>query len=616
MIKKQHTSSWLWIIIAGTLWLLSFSSVAQSDMLSRTDSLLIESQKDNPPKIKFQKEIDFVKAIHPNDHDSALVLLDVMIEKYKGNGFDYALARSISMKSWFLAFKSKYEESIVLGHRALEIQKRHNDDTLGIGLTLNRIGIANIQFGRYPDAEKYIIEAKDVFIALRDTYFIDMAYNNLGVLYQEEGKFEKAIGFYQKSLALRKAQQNHFWVAYSFFNISEAYKELNEIDSLKKYILLSHETFTQNTETGMVPGMVSLGMGEYHFLAGNYADAMIYTQRCINRSEQLGHTEMILLGKEFLAKVLYEDKQYKRAYKVSKEYQSLKIKTDSLNNASQVAKIEEQFEHAKNERKIADLEADQLKTKNKLQHTRLTILYLLVGLAGISFFFFRKRQREKLHQSKIEAKLADLRLVALRAQMNPHFIFNCINTAQTFVLDANKEDAYEYLAKFARLLRLVLESSSKTYIPIEDEIKQLRLYVELESIRFSNKFDCDINIDPALENGVHEIPAMIIQAFVENAILHGLVNLTSRRGELRVSMQLQNELLLCEIEDNGVGRKAAREIKAQKQKHYQSHAIPNIRERLDIMQSNSEMNIELDITDLEFEGKPNGTLVKLEIPVR
>ena len=612
------------------LKLISFSSIlilclpsistAQQSTHSIIDSLLLDAQKDNPPKVKFEKELKYINQIQRLSSDSALILIDKLIDTYKDKNFAYAVGRAKSMKAWYLLFVSKYEESLKIGHEALELQLKNKDDSLGIGLSLNRIGLANLEFGRYKDAEKYMSEALEYFTMCRDTAHIDMVINNLGVLASEQNQLEEAIGYYKKSLALRIILKDYYWIAYSYYNICESYLNINTLDSAEKYLFKAYETFSTKTKAKKVPGMVLLGMAEFYRQKGNFPKAIEFAIACIEDADTRGHTEMLIEGNRLLADAYYQNNQYKEAYLTEVKYKDLMVTFDSLNNEAQVAEIEERYQNAEKEVKIAHLEASNLEAKNAAQKSKLFTLYTIVAalffIFTISLIYYRKRQKQKIHKSQINAKIAEIKLIALRSQMNPHFIFNCINTAQNFVLDAKKEDAYEYLAKFARLLRMVLENSSKSYIPIEDEISQIRLYVELESIRFSNAFNYEIIVDPALEDGVVEIPAMFIQAFVENAIIHGLVNLDTRQGKLVIELKLKDNCLYCKIEDNGVGRKAAKEIKKQKEKHYQSVAIPNIRERLEIMQEFSEIKIDMEIIDLEESDAPQGTLIQLRMPVK
>ncbi|MEO0405090.1 MAG: histidine kinase, partial [Bacteroidota bacterium] len=218
-------------------------------------------------------------------------------------------------------------------------------------------------------------------------------------------------------------------------------------------------------------------------------------------------------------------------------------------------------------------------------------------------------------EAQIKANLAESKLVALKSQMNPHFVFNCINTTQNFVLNSRKEMAYEYLASFAKLLRLILDKSEQIFVSLENEIEQLGLYLKLESTRFEGAFEYEITLDQELESGVFEIPGMIVQPIVENAILHGLVNRKDKGGMLRISFLKKGQTIVCEVEDNGIGRAEAKKIKTSKEVHYQSTAIPNIQRRLELLQESIDVEIQYNTTDLFAEGKSSGTLVKVVLPI-
>ena len=228
--------------------------------------------------------------------------------------------------------------------------------------------------------------------------------------------------------------------------------------------------------------------------------------------------------------------------------------------------------------------------------------------------FLKRQQKRKNEKVRIDEKISGLKLLALRSQMNPHFIFNCINTAQNFVLAKETKIGYEYLSKFAQLLRLILENSNHSQVYLEDELKQIELYLELESTRFNNQFSYDINIDNNLKNGTFEIPGMLLQPFVENAIIHGLVNRKDRTGNIFIRLDLLEDTIRCEITDNGVGRARAGEIKTMKKKHFQSVAISNIKERLALLQENSETLLNVEIVDLYEKGMATGTQVILYLP--
>jgi ligand-binding sensor domain-containing protein len=244
-----------------------------------------------------------------------------------------------------------------------------------------------------------------------------------------------------------------------------------------------------------------------------------------------------------------------------------------------------------------------------------SMMLLGLGIVVFTFYYrlrqFKKREEEKMRLNRL---IADTELRALRAQMNPHFVFNCLNSIQAFILKNDPDTAHKYLSKFSRLMRNVLDNSKYKVISLEAELATLRLYVELESLRFSNKFSYHFEIDPRLDMQT-EIPSMLIQPYVENAIWHGLMH-KDRPGNLWVRLKAGDRLIACEIEDDGVGRKKAMEYKeARKEPVHNSTGMVVTRERLEILNYLNKSNARIVITDLEQNGAATGTRVQIQIPV-
>lgn len=549
--------------------------------------------------------------------DSTITLMDAYIDAHPKDKFPVAYARGISLKAWYLTGKAKYEESLKLGHQALEIQKSISDSS-GIGQSLLRIGVANFQFNRLEDAHKYMEQSLDYFIALKDTQRIETAYNNIGVFLSEGGKPEQAIYYYEKSLKIRQELNNTFWVAYSYFNIAEAYGRMNALDMAVLYYERSVTTF-KSTGRKTVPAMVYDGLATLNLTMGKQSEALKHGLLGYGIAKKQKHDEIIIQSAHTLSKVYLNQNDYKNAYKYQQEYIDLRVQIDSLNNVAQISEIEEEFKNTERLQEISTLKNQQLEDRNKIQNLQLWILYIVIGglilLVLIGMYYLRKSQKRKLEKEQANKHLVELKLMALQSQMNPHFIFNCINTAQSFVVNSQKAEAYEYLANFAKLLRLVLTSSRKANIALEDEIKQIELYVQLEAIRFEGQFEYSIFIDPELENGVFEIPGMMIQSLVENAILHGLNNLTNRTGQLTIKFSKHGDFLQCEIIDNGVGRTEAKMVKQNKEIYYPSVALPNIKERIELLKNIENKTMTIEIEDLYNHNKASGTRVVLTLPL-
>jgi len=241
----------------------------------------------------------------------------------------------------------------------------------------------------------------------------------------------------------------------------------------------------------------------------------------------------------------------------------------------------------------------------------LTLVVIGVGLAQYRIFQVRKKIAEK---AEIEKKFAELELKALQAQMNPHFVFNALHSIQDFIFNKDERIANAYLVKFSRLMRLFLESSKEKTILLEDEIKLLQLYIDLEKLRFEEKFEYRLEIDPQIEPKLIEIPSMLFQPFVENAINHGLIYKESK-GLLKVHIKKAQNCIQGIIEDNGIGRVKAAELKSKSYKSYKSRGMKLVEERQRVLNFINESDIRIEIIDLENEdGQAAGTQVIINIP--
>lgn len=211
---------------------------------------------------------------------------------------------------------------------------------------------------------------------------------------------------------------------------------------------------------------------------------------------------------------------------------------------------------------------------------------------------------------------AELELRALQMQMNPHFVFNALNSIQSYVMNQDTLTANMYLSKFSRLIRLFLDSSRSKFIPLAEEIKLLTLYIELEKIRFESKFDFEIIVDPSVNKYI-EIPTMILQPFIENAINHGL-RYKHQKGLLSIRFYKELGYLICKIEDDGVGRRNAEKIQGKSSKGYKSQGLKITTERLTTYNKINDANIVFSIKDrIENPASPNdevGTVIEIRFP--
>jgi ligand-binding sensor domain-containing protein len=242
--------------------------------------------------------------------------------------------------------------------------------------------------------------------------------------------------------------------------------------------------------------------------------------------------------------------------------------------------------------------------------TWFSVLILLLA-AALVYFLFRRRIAGIRHEAAMKQKIAETEMMALRAQMNPHFIFNCINSIDALIQSNDKYQATVYLNKFAKLIRNILDSSKQNTVTLAKDLDTLKLYIELEQLRHENKFTAEIKADDALLQDDYKVPPLIIQPFVENAILHGIRYRPDNKGKLSVSVTKQGDYLRYIIEDNGVGRNT---LNSQLQKEKLSYGIDMSNDRVKLF--NNEEKASVQITDLLDNDKPSGTKVAVLLKIQ
>ena len=245
-------------------------------------------------------------------------------------------------------------------------------------------------------------------------------------------------------------------------------------------------------------------------------------------------------------------------------------------------------------------------------------LLILLSVITTIFLLVRKRiqriRKTEAEKTQVNKMMAELEMRALRSQMNPHFIFNSLNSIQKYIWDNKQEDASEYLTKFSRLMRMILEHSMHKLITLEQELASLQLYMELEHRRCNNKFDYVIDVDTRLDLAQTLVPPMLMQPYIENAIWHGLQP-KEGRGQLTITITRKGEHeLRFEIADNGIGRKKARELQERKAKTAVSYGMQITSQRLHALEVNGHTGSVM-IEDL-YEGTDGdtGTKVILIVP--
>jgi tetratricopeptide (TPR) repeat protein len=274
-------------------------------------------------------------------------------------------------------------------------------------------------------------------------------------------------------------------------------------------------------------------------------------------------------------------------------------------------------ERSTQEKKQADLIAQQQKQRAE-QKRKTDLLMLGSGMMIIilifAFLYFRQRTLKQKADDRAESvhKMAELELQSLRAQLNPHFMFNSLNAIQDLILKEDNRNSHRYLSRFSKLLRMLLDNATQPFVSLRKELDFLELYLSLENLRIPD-LQHSIKIEPGIDTENTMIPNMMMQPYIENAIWHGLSHKTSDK-KLDINIHRENGSIHCDIEDNGVGRQKAEELKSLYRKEHKSKGMELLSKRFNLLSKEYGTAIVTRITDLVKEGNAAGTLVEIVVP--
>lgn len=258
------------------------------------------------------------------------------------------------------------------------------------------------------------------------------------------------------------------------------------------------------------------------------------------------------------------------------------------------------------EQRVAQLEKERALKDELIERTN-TLNYFLIGVVAVILIFVAFIIKALYSINKKNKRIA---LQSLRREMNPHFIFNGLNSVNHFIAENNEREANKYLSSYSKLMRNTMENSNKDFIPLSVELAQLKEYLQLEKMRFREKFDYTIDIEKNLDTDATQIPNMLIQPQLENAIWHGL-RYKDTKGYVSLKTFRQDNYLIIKVEDNGIGIKRSQELKTEHQKQHVSRGMTNTRERISLLNSLYHSNISLEIS--EKEGEDSGVIVIIKV---
>ncbi|TVZ56777.1 tetratricopeptide repeat protein [Lutibacter sp. Hel_I_33_5] len=488
-------------------------------------------------------------------------------------------------------------------------------------------GLGDVQFAlkKYNGAKINYNEALKIAKKNLVTPKITDINSKIAEVYAAEGNILKANLQFQNSLDLaakenvKRSLIEEEKVA-DFLNESNLYDDEIKLrkESLKKATAENIEKKDKGVEV-ITSQKINYKIGNAYAQKEDYDEAIPFLEKSIKDAND---NKDIIIQKDAtrkLSEVYASVGDYNKALKSYQDYVELVDKSyikkeQEINQAKHFSK-----KIADNQNRISSLEKDKELAQSKIslaiidqklseesnKRQRQIIYFLIAGillLTLLAYFMFRNNKQQKIANNLLALK-------SMRSQMNPHFIFNALNSVNSFIAVNDERNANRYLSEFSVLMRSVLENSDEDFIPLSKEIELLELYVKLEHNRFKDKFEYSISVNEDIDLDQFSIPPMLLQPYIENAIWHGL-RYKEEKGNLEISINQQDEeLLSIEVIDNGIGRKKSQELKTKNQLKQKSKGMSTIKNRINILNDMYKDRVTVTISDVFDNGE--GTKVAL-----
>jgi len=525
----------------------------------------------------------------------------------------------------------------------------------GLARAYGSIGVVCNKQNNFPKALEYFFKALKLYRETRQDDIAARIYNGIGVVYESQKEYDKALKYYKQALALQEKTKDNT-AAVTTSNIGNVYLALNRDSEALASYRDAEKTLTYFSDRSYL-GELYNNFGNYYrkkqhpekakvyynkalsiftevdelfgasatqeYLGhiaeqqNKYPEALAYFKMSADNAQKIGAVGQVKDSEKALSELYEKQGNIKEAYAHYKKYSAAHDSVVSSENIKALVREEMNFEFERKEsQRRLEIEKKQALYNEHVKRHRLQYIFGgLFGLLvlGILFLVYNRRQIKK--NLTLQRDLAEYEQKALHLQMNPHFVFNCLGAISGFIVQNGTDSAIKYLSKFSKLMRLTLEYSKESLIPIDREIESLQNYLELEQLRFNQIFDFSITKDPAIEDDM-AMPPLLVQPFVENAIIHGLVPKLGK-GTISVDFKLYGERLVCTVTDDGIGVKESAALKENSVTVHKSMALEITRKRLAVIQAYTSKEAKVEITDgVDADGNILGTKITLSLPVQ
>jgi tetratricopeptide (TPR) repeat protein len=548
-------------------------------------------------------------------------------------------------KGNFYFFRSDYTKSLNEGKKALGIFEA-DKDSVRMSRAYNQIALNHLYLGNYStsietfqkgllfleltentetqfyaellgnlallyekvsDFEKALeYQEKALTIHSKNGYRVGIsnAYINIGKLYSKLGTPKKALDMFIKSLKIKEQLGNKYRLANGLTNLGITYSELNQytkaVENLEKAKSIYHE-LGHDTNLSVIYknlGDIFLDKRKLKQAKVQYDSSYVYAKKAEDK-------RALYIAKEGLSEIAFQNKNYKKAYIEQLEATIIKDSMLSNEKRDEYAKLKAKYEYEKEKAVLeATFEKSKALDKAKIQQqTFIRNVSIGGGILGIAILATVLTQFRRRKEAQLNEKIATSELQAIRAQLNPHFIFNSLNSINDYVINNEKDAASNYLVRFSMMMRKILNNSKEEEVPLEEEIAFLDNYIQLEQQRLSHKFSYSIEVANTINKANTLVPPTLFQPFIENSIWHGLSE-KKENGRLTITFQKEQHTLVCIIDDNGVG------IEPKKDSNKKSFGTGSAQNRIALLNKLKGGDAQID-----FKEKEQGVQVILRLPL-
>ncbi len=559
--------------------------------------------------------------MHANMKDSAMFYVDKSIQVARNSKDKVALAKAFNTQATIYDFFGQIELGVAKNLISLQlVEEVHNVYLLA---QYNReIGVDQQLILNLNDAEYYYNQSLNYARSIHDQRQIALAQTRLASVQLERGDYQTAIK--NANMAIK-----HLTELNDYNGLGQTYNILGRIYKEQKKFTLASSNFNQALVYYESTSNKEEIAGVYHNVGTifkeqkKYKKALEYLNRSIEIRKQFGAKNQIYHTYRVISEVYKDINDKNKSLEYLELYLNYMDSNTILQSATKIAELSESYRSEQRDRLIkaqADSierqQQEKLITATKLENSQLrnnfqmyiiVAFLIIVVLAGIILFY--RWNQTKIKQQQKEAEMSQ---TLLRTQMNPHFVFNAMSVIQSYIFENDTVNSSKFLVNFSRLMRLILENSPKSFIPIETEMEILEKYLGMQKLRFEDRFEFQITADEQLYNEHAVLPPMITQPFIENAIEHGQLH-TIEGGFIHVSFKKEDGMLKIAIIDNGIGRKKS--SKNKKSSAHKSMAMDITSQRIENLNRKYNSGGQLIVEDYNKELE-TGTKVLISLPYR